>query len=86
MILRYPQPIDSATGQREVRYEIRDVTPSRNRAFMEGETRTTAAGALVVWDLVLTSPNSYRWHRTDWRPSGYTQEIVRCADGAPAPR
>lgn len=25
----------------------------------EGETRRTSTGALVVWDLVLTSPNSY---------------------------
>ena len=37
---------------------------------------------IVVWDLVLTSPDSYRWHRTDWPARGYTPEVVRCGSRA----
>jgi hypothetical protein len=59
-------------------YEIRDVSRSHIRGFMRGETRRTSTGALVVWDLVLTSPNSYAWRRTDWWPSNLTEQITRC--------
>ena len=45
MILRFRHPIDSTTGEREARYEIRDVTASHIRGFMEGETRKTAAAS-----------------------------------------
>lgn len=40
-------------------YEIRDVSRSHMRGFMRGEIRRASTSALVVWDLVLTSPNSY---------------------------
>jgi hypothetical protein len=59
-------------------YEIREISRSHIRGFMRGETRRTSTGALVVWDLVLTSPNSYAWHRTDWRPWALTEQITRC--------
>ena len=48
------------------------------RGFMLGETRRTPAGELVVWELVLFSPTSYRWHRTDWPETGFTPEVIRC--------
>lgn len=67
-----------AGPERETRYEIRGVTRSGVRGFITGETRRTAAGEPVVWDLVLTSPDSYRWHRTDWAAAGHTSEVVRC--------
>lgn len=87
MILTYPQPIDSATGRREARYAIQDVTRSWIRGNMLGETRQTESGELVVWDLVLTGPDSYRWHRADlaWNELGFSAELVRCPDAPPPP-
>jgi hypothetical protein len=78
MVLTFPHPIDSATGKREARYEIRGQTRNSIRGFIIDETRRTEGGELVVWDLVLTSPNSYRWHRTDWAAGSYTAEVIRC--------
>jgi hypothetical protein len=59
-------------------YEVRGSTRSSVRGFITGETRRTDGGQAVVWDLVLTGPDSYRWHRTDWEEGAYTDEIVRC--------
>jgi len=85
MLLTYTRP-DSTTSQREYRYEIRDVGPSSIRGFIHGETRRTDDGQLVVWDLVLTGHDEYRWHRTDWPPRLYTGKVVRCdVPGAPPP-
>jgi uncharacterized protein len=53
------------------------------RAAMEGETRTTANGALAVWDLVLMSPNRFHWHRTDWDQANLTDAVVRCQGSRP---
>lgn len=85
MILRHHEPwIDSAgTEHRVAEYEIREHARNRIRGFIRGETRRTPDGELVVWDLVLSSPNTYRWHRTDWPWDGYTKEVLRCG---PAPR
>jgi len=59
-------------------YEVRGHSRSHIRGFMLDEKRLTDTGELVLWDLVLTGPNSYRWHRTDWPDDGYTGEVVRC--------
>ena len=85
MVLTYPHPIDSATGRREARYEIRGTTRSSIRGFILDEERRTADGELVVWDLVLTGPDEYRWHRKDWSAGGYTSHLVRCIDAASPP-
>jgi hypothetical protein len=74
MILSYPLSKDTHT----VRYEILAIGPSAIRGKMLGETRTTPAGQTVVWDLVLVTPDSYCWHRTDWAPDGCTRLNVRC--------
>ena len=60
-------------------YEIRGHSRSHIRGFMLDEKRLTDGGELVVWDLVLTSPDSYRWRQTDWPEDGFTGEIVRCS-------
>ena len=78
LLLMSERPIDGDTAGQTTRYAIRRVTRSGVRGAIHGETRRTAAGDPVVWDLVLTGPNSYRWHRTDWREGGYTAEVVRC--------
>ena len=59
-------------------YDIEASGPGWVRGAIRGETRKTPGGRLVVWDLVLRSPNRYAWHRTDWFPGGYTAEIQRC--------
>ena len=78
MLLTFAHPIDSTTGKREVRYELRGHTERSVRGFITDETRRTEGGELVVWDLVLFSPTSYRWHRTDWPETGFTPEVIRC--------
>jgi hypothetical protein len=50
-----------------------------------GETRRTAEGVPVVWDLVLVDSNTYRWHRTDWPWGGSTKAIRRCPADAGSP-
>lgn len=64
-------------------YDVLSVSRSTIRGAIRGETRKTDDGKPVVWDLVLTSPDEYRWQRTDWRstPWSYTGHIRRC----PAP-
>lgn len=59
------------------------MSPTTIRGFITDETRKTPDGRLVVWDLVLTSRNSYAWHRTDWAPGSYTAELRRCPAGTP---
>lgn len=93
MLLTFKAPIDTATGQSVFRYRILDVGPHLFpepaqvvRGSMEGETRRTAGGDLVIWDLVLATPNRYHWHRTDWEAGAVTRPIVRCVDGRPAER
>ena len=84
MVLTFAHPIDSTTGDREARYEVRGRTRTSIRGFIIDETRRTDAGDLVVWDLVLTSRDSYRWHRTDWPAGAYTGEVIRCNNVAPS--
>jgi len=43
-----------------------------------GETHLTGDSTPVVWDLVLRSPNTYVWHRSDWLPIQFTHELQRC--------
>jgi hypothetical protein len=93
MLLTFKAPIDTATGKRVVRYRILDVGPHLFpepaqvlRASMEDETRRTDGGDLVIWDLVLATPNRYHWHRTDWEAGAVTRPIVRCVDGHPVER
>lgn len=62
-------------------YDILELTPSRIRGAIRGETRKTADGKPVVWDLVMFNVNEYHWHRTDWAAFGYTAAIVRCDAG-----
>jgi hypothetical protein len=89
MVLTFARA-DSATGQREYRYRILEAgkevipdVPHVIRAAMEGETRRTPDGKLVVWDLILASRNRYHWHRTDWPEMAVTNAIVRCSGTRP---
>lgn len=67
-------------------YDILRVTRSSIQGAIRGEKRLTKQGKPVVWDLVLTGPNEYRWRRTDWTltPWSYTGKIRRCPAAPPA--
>lgn len=80
LILQSPHPlrgtdevVDSIT-----RYPLLGHTRHSIRVVRRGETRLGADGTPVVWDLVLRSPNSYSWHRSDWLPITFTRELQRC--------
>jgi hypothetical protein len=65
-------------------YDLSEHTRRHVRGQIRGETRLTDAGAPVVWDLVLTSADTYKWHRADWSWSfGYTATVRRCPAGTP---
>jgi hypothetical protein len=64
-------------------YDLSEHSRRHVRGAIRGETRLTDAGAPVVWDLVLSSADAYRWHRTDWNVLGYTATVRRCPAGTP---
>lgn len=76
--------IDTATGKdwTATTYDILSSKPARIRGAIRGETRRTGTGARAVWDLVVTGPNRYAWHRTDWPPFSQTAGVIRCDDAA----
>jgi hypothetical protein len=75
---RRPWKDSAGTEHRVTEYAIQMHTPSTIRGAIRGETRLTDSGVPVVWDLVLTSEGSYRWHRTDWPRTGMTKQVLRC--------
>jgi len=79
MLLEHATPIERASGnpQPVVRYRVLESEPFLRMAI-EGETRKTPAGDLVVWEVVMLSPDRYCWHRTDWPEGGCTAAIERC--------
>lgn len=90
MLLTFEEPLDTASNDPVVRYSIiasgdavHPELPFVIRASMEGESRTTDGGALVVWDLIMATPNRYHWHRTDWPNLGVTNAVVRCDGDQP---
>jgi hypothetical protein len=64
-------------------YDLSEHSRHHVRGQIRGETRLTSAGEPVVWDLVLTSPDSYHWHRADWPFFSYTASVGRCPPGTP---
>jgi len=80
MTLRSPEPYTDSAGVQHwvTEYDIQEHTRGRIRGLIRGETRRTAGGEPVVWDLILTDANTYRWHRTDWPLGGFTKPVRRC--------
>jgi len=62
-------------------YDVVSVTRASIRGAMRGETRLTADSQLVVWDLMLKSPDRFVWHRTDWAKWQHTRAVRRCPRG-----
>lgn len=86
MVLTHRLPWTDSAGveHRVAEYDIHEVSRRHVRGLIRGETRRTGTGEPVVWDLVLTSRDAYRWHRTDWLEGAYTAPVRRCP-AAPAP-
>ncbi len=82
MIITAAHPYRRPDGQLDsvAYYDILAYSRGWIRGAIRGETRLTADGRPVVWDLVLRSPDRYAWHRTDWFRDAYTREIRRCAE------
>lgn len=78
---------DSAGATHRVSiYDLTEWSQGHVRGQIRGESRLTLLGRPVVWDLRLTSPDTYHWERTDWPPMGATAEVRRCPPGTlPAP-
>ena len=82
MFLTFTKPLGDDTS-RVTRYVLHEVTRSSIRGRITDETRLTDRGDPMVWDLVLTSPDSYRWRGTEWPAGAYTGAVVRCPGAAP---
>lgn len=80
MYVTYRDPIPSVQGMEQFfRYRVLGSAGSAVRMELEGETRTTEAGASVVWDLVLVNSDAFCWHRTDWELGACTPQEHRCS-------
>lgn len=85
MMIRLTTPWRDSSGHvtNTAVYDLWSSTTSQIRGQIRGETRKTDAGQPVVWDLELTSGNSFRWHRADWGPTSRTAALNRCPEGTP---
>lgn len=82
LTFEFDKPRKSYDGQmrQRVRYKIVRTSADTAVLSMENETRKTNQGTLVVWELVLIDPTTYRW-RGSHLPEGTYNEVVgkRCA-------
>jgi hypothetical protein len=78
LVSRQPWTDSSGAAHQRTEYDVLEHAAGRVRGRIRGETRQTSDGQPVVWDLVLVDSNTYRWHRTDWPPGGYTKPVRRC--------
>lgn len=74
---------DGRTTSRTV-YDLRDVTDTGIVARLEGETRLTDDGDVVVWILrPWPDYDGFCWGRTDWPLLNCVAPHIRCQDNAP---
>jgi len=85
MTLTHLPPIDTMLKSPVTTYSVLSAGRGRFldyqhvvRGAVVDETRRTDTADLVVWDLVLVTPNRYHWHRTDWPDDGMTTGVIRC--------
>jgi hypothetical protein len=60
-----------------VRYRVLQSEPNLRMAI-EGETRTTAEGKPVEWEVVMLTPDRFCWQRADLEAGSCSSPIVRC--------
>ena len=86
MTIAYGKPWKDSTGRVHAAsvYDLSMHTDNRIRGQIRGESRLTDTGTPVVWDLVLTSPDSYVWERTDLAPWDHSALIRRCPSAGAA--
>jgi hypothetical protein len=77
MVLAYAKSLNSEPPTR-VEYRIIGEGKDFVRTQKLSEKETAADGSLVMWDIVILTPDSYCWHRSDWSDEGCTKPIVRC--------
>jgi hypothetical protein len=89
MVLTYP-PSSDTVAPSVFRYRILGwgpeiLPPARYviRGAIDGETRLTPSGETVIWDLIMATPHSYYWHRTDWPVDAVAAPAVRCDGDRP---
>ncbi len=86
VIFDWPEPFAVYDGsiRDRVDYDILEERPDALVLRLEGETRRTDDGDMVVW---LLRPNAARdtfcWGRTDWPVIRCEHPYRRCADAAP---
>ncbi len=80
MIVIRPHPVktDSGLFDTVTQYPVLGHTRHSIRVASRGETVMGPDGAPVVWDLMLRSPNSYVWHRSDWISIQSSARFHRC--------
>lgn len=81
MELRYSKGVNGKPAA-EATYRVKGKGKDFLRMKMDGEKRRSDRGILVEWDLVLVTPDSYCWRRTDWEPDDCTVEAIRCPEAA----
>lgn len=82
MAIEHAKPVGDSAGtmQRVWVYDILESDSSRIRGRIRGEDRLDDAGNPIVWDLVLTGPDEYRWRDTTWSADDYTGAVRRCPE------
>jgi hypothetical protein len=80
MIVTRPHPVKTDAGLVDTvtRYPVLGHTRHSIRVASRGETVMGPDGVPVVWDLMLRSPNSYVWHRSDWVSIQFSTRFHRC--------
>jgi hypothetical protein len=80
LILVHPHPAPKIDGRVDslARYSRLGHTRHSIDVVRRGETDLNADSTPIVWDLMLRSPNTYAWHRSDWRSTAFTHELRRC--------
>lgn len=67
-IFQTDRPFKSQDGTMKNSYRYRVLASSGNTITMalDGETRKTDSGKLVVWIFILVNRDTYTWSRSDW--------------------
>jgi hypothetical protein len=79
-------PVEGYDGSQRnhVTYDVLDWDESSITMRMEGETRLTDDGQVVVWILRLTAqPDGYCWGRRDWPMMRCQHQALRCSPTVP---